>query len=64
MYNEWSLEALYKGIEDPKLAEDMARLAEVIAAYAYFLFLFMAMSSYFIFLFSIHLTEADCRAIV
>ena len=33
MYNEWSLNALYKGIEDPQLAADMARLAEITEAY-------------------------------
>ena len=33
MYNEWSLDVLYKGIDDPKLSEDMTRLEELIAAY-------------------------------
>ena len=33
MYNEWSLDVLYKGIEDPALSVDMARLEELIAAY-------------------------------
>jgi len=33
MYNEWSLDVLYKGIDDPELAEGMARLEELIAAY-------------------------------
>ena len=33
MYNEWSLDILYKGIDDEKLAADMARLEEVIAEY-------------------------------
>ena len=33
MYNEWSLDVLYKGIDDPALAEGMARLEELIAAY-------------------------------
>ena len=33
MYNEWSLDALYKGIDDPRLAADMAQLEDVIAAY-------------------------------
>ena len=30
MYNEWSLEAFYHGINDPALENDMARLAEAI----------------------------------
>ena len=33
MYNEWSLDVLYKGIDDPALAEGMTRLEELIAAY-------------------------------
>lgn len=33
MYNEWSLEVFYKGIDDPALASDLARLEENIAAY-------------------------------
>ncbi len=33
MYNEWSLDAFYKGIDDPALAADMARLEEVTAVY-------------------------------
>jgi len=33
MYNEWSLDVFYKGIDDPELAEGMARLEELIAAY-------------------------------
>ena len=33
MYNEWSLDVLYKGTEDPALQADMVRLEEVIAAY-------------------------------
>ncbi len=33
MYNEWSLDAFYKGTSDPALACDMARLEEVICAY-------------------------------
>ncbi len=31
MYNEWSLDVLYKGVDDPALATDMARLEELIA---------------------------------
>lgn len=33
MYNEWSLDALYKGIDDPRLQADMARLETVVADY-------------------------------
>ena len=33
MYQEWSLDVLYKGVEDPALQADMKRLEEVIAAY-------------------------------
>ncbi|MBR4888007.1 MAG: peptidase M3 [Clostridia bacterium] len=33
MYNEWSLDVLYKGTSDPALQADMTRLEEVIAAY-------------------------------
>lgn len=33
MYNEWSLDVFYKGIDDPKLAQDMERLQEVIGIY-------------------------------
>ena len=33
MYNEWSLNVLYKGIDDPALQADMTRLGEVIDAY-------------------------------
>ena len=33
MYNEWSLDAFYKGIDDPVLEKDMARLEEVIGIY-------------------------------
>ena len=30
MYNEWSLNAFYQGTEDPALAEDMARMEELL----------------------------------
>lgn len=33
MYNEWSLDALYKGIDDPALEGDMARLEALIGEY-------------------------------
>ncbi len=33
MYNEWSLDALYKGIDDPGLGEDIARLEALAAEY-------------------------------
>lgn len=33
MYQEWSLDVLYKGIDDPALQEDMKKFEEVIAAY-------------------------------
>ena len=33
MYNEWSLEIFYKGIDDPALAEDLATLEGNVAAY-------------------------------
>lgn len=33
MYNEWSLDVLYKGIDDQKLKSDLDRLKEVIAEY-------------------------------
>ena len=33
MYNEWSLEVFYKGIDDPKLQADMEKLDSVISDY-------------------------------
>ena len=33
MYNEWSLEIFYKGIDDPALAEDIAALEKNVAIY-------------------------------
>ena len=33
MYNEWSLEIFYKGINDPALAEDMSALEKNVATY-------------------------------
>ena len=33
MYQEWSLDILYKGIDDPNLASDMARLESLVADY-------------------------------
>ena len=33
MYNEWSLEIFYKGIDDPALQADMTKLEETITAY-------------------------------
>ena len=33
MYNEWSLEVFYKGIDDPALASDLASIEENVAAY-------------------------------
>jgi len=33
MYNEWSLDVLYKGIDDPNIKIDLARLEEVIELY-------------------------------
>lgn len=33
MYNEWSLDILYRGIDDPKLSEDVALLEKAIADY-------------------------------
>ena len=33
MYQEWSLDVLYKGTDDPALATDMQRLEELVAAY-------------------------------
>ena len=32
MYNEWSLDIFYKGIDDPALCADMAKLEETVAA--------------------------------
>ena len=31
MYNEWSLDIFYKGIDDPALVADMAKLEETVA---------------------------------
>ena len=31
MYNEWSLDVFYKGIDDPKLLSDMAELEATVA---------------------------------
>ena len=33
MYNEWSLDVLYKGIDDPALASDFKKLEETVAEY-------------------------------
>ena len=33
MYNEWSLDIFYKGIDDPALQADMQKLEELVAAY-------------------------------
>ncbi|MBQ7364401.1 MAG: peptidase M3, partial [Clostridia bacterium] len=33
MYNEWSLDVLYRGIDDPKLSKDMEALERAIASY-------------------------------
>ncbi len=33
MYNEWSLDVLYKGIDDPALQADMKKLEEMVASY-------------------------------
>ena len=33
MYNEWSLDVFYHGIDDPKLGEDMAKLENVIRTF-------------------------------
>ena len=33
MYNEWSLDVLYKGADDAALASDMTRLEEIIGSY-------------------------------
>ncbi len=33
MYNEWSLDVFYKGIDDPALTNDMQKLEENVAAY-------------------------------
>ena len=33
MYNEWSLDVFYKGIDDPALKADMAKLEENVASY-------------------------------
>ncbi|MBQ8407901.1 MAG: M3 family oligoendopeptidase [Clostridia bacterium] len=33
MYNEWSLDVFYKGIDDPALASDMAKLEKTVADY-------------------------------
>ena len=33
MYNEWSLDVFYKGIDDPALQSDMQKLEELVAAY-------------------------------
>ena len=33
MYNEWSLDIFYKGIDDPALQSDMQKLEETVAAY-------------------------------
>ena len=30
MYNNWSLDVLYRGIDDPKLEADMKRLEELL----------------------------------
>ena len=30
MYNEWSLDVFYKGMNDPALASDMAKLEETV----------------------------------
>ncbi len=33
MYNEWSLDAFYKGLDDPAFGADMAKLEETVAEY-------------------------------
>ena len=33
MYNEWSLEAFYKGIDDPAFSADIAKLEKTVADY-------------------------------
>ena len=33
MYNEWSLDALYKGADDPALSADMKKLEDTIGEY-------------------------------
>ena len=33
MYNEWSLDALYSGIDDPKLQSDMEKLQKLVDGY-------------------------------
>ena len=33
MYNEWSLDCFYKGIDDPALASDMEKLEEAVKTY-------------------------------
>ncbi len=33
MYNEWSLDVFYKGIDDPALQSDMQKLEEMVASY-------------------------------
>ena len=33
MYNEWSLDIFYKGIDDPALQSDMQKLEKLVASY-------------------------------
>ena len=33
MYNEWSLDVFYKGMNDPALASDMAKLESTVAEF-------------------------------
>ena len=33
MYNEWSLDVFYKGMDDPALASDMAKLEKTVGEY-------------------------------
>ena len=33
MYNEWSLDVFYKGVEDPALQADLKKLEETVARY-------------------------------
>ena len=33
MYNEWSLDVFYKGINDPALLSDMKKLEELVASF-------------------------------
>ena len=33
MYNEWSLEKLYKSADDPQIEADMKKLEETVAEY-------------------------------